>query len=75
MNSYLARHEVDKQGKGWSQGSDGYPSAGRVAWAAWGGDAAKAWVGKILRSVEKSVDAIAADPIQMDLDMAHGWVS
>lgn len=73
MNSYLARHEVDKQGKGWSQGSDGYPSAGRVAWAAWGGDAAKSWVGKILRSVEKSVDAIAADPMQMDLDLALGW--
>jgi len=73
MNSYLARHEVDKQGKGWSQGSDGYPSAGRVAWAAWGGDAAKAWVGKILRSVEKSVDAIAVDPAQMDLDLALGW--
>lgn len=73
MNSYLARHEVDKQGKGWAQGSDGYPSAGRVAWAAWGGDAAKAWVGKILRSVEKSVDAIAADPTQMDLDLALGW--
>ena len=73
MNSYLARHEVDKQGKGWSQGSDGYPSAGRVAWAAWGGDAAKSWVGKILRSVEKSVDAIATDPAQMDLDLALGW--
>jgi len=73
MNSFLARHEVDKQGKGWSQGSDGYPSAGRVSWAAWGGDAGKAWAGKILRSVEKSVDAIASDPMQMDLDMALGW--
>lgn len=73
MNSFLARHEVDKQGKGWAQGSEGYPSAGRVSWAAWGGDAGKAWAGKILRSVEKSVDAIASDPMQMDLDMALGW--
>ena len=27
MVSYFARHEVDKQGKGWSPGEDGYPSA------------------------------------------------
>ena len=73
MNSFLARHEVDKQGKGFSQGSDGYPSAGRVSWAAWGGDAGKSWAAKILASVEKSVDAIASDPMQMDLDLATGW--
>jgi hypothetical protein len=73
MNSFLARHEVDKQGKGFSQGSDGYPSAGRVSWAAWGGDAGKSWAAKILASVEKSVDAIASDPMQMDLDLASGW--
>lgn len=51
MASYLARHEVDKKGKGWSPGEPGYPSPGRVAWAAWGGDAAKSWTAKILRSV------------------------
>ena len=33
MNSYFARHEVDKQGEGFSQGEEGYPSAGRIAWA------------------------------------------
>ena len=43
MRSYFARHEVDKQGKGWSPGDDGYPSAGRIAWALWGGDAGRAW--------------------------------
>jgi len=48
MKSYLARHGVDKQGEGWSKGSKGYPSPGRVAWAAWGGDAAKSWVNGIL---------------------------
>jgi hypothetical protein len=46
--SYLARHEVDKKGKGWSPGDEGYPSPGRVAWAAWGGDPAKAWTAKAL---------------------------
>ncbi len=43
MRSYFARHEVDRQGTGWSPGEDGYPSAGRIAWALWGGDAGRAW--------------------------------
>lgn len=43
MISYFARHEVDKQGEGWSQGEDGYPSAGRIAWALWGGDPGRSW--------------------------------
>lgn len=43
MVSYFARHEVDKQGQGWSEGEEGYPSAGRIAWALWGGDAGRAW--------------------------------
>ena len=43
MASYFARHEVDKQGQGWSPGEDGYPSAGRIAWALWGGDPGRAW--------------------------------
>ena len=38
MAAWFARHEVDKQGEGFSPGEDGYPSNGRVAWAAWGGD-------------------------------------
>lgn len=49
MHSFLARHEVDKQGQGFSPGEDGYPSGGRVAWAAWGGDPALSWVKSILR--------------------------
>jgi HK97 family phage major capsid protein/HK97 family phage prohead protease len=43
MAAWFARHEVDKQGQGFSQGEDGYPSPGRVAWAAWGGDAGQSW--------------------------------
>lgn len=54
MNSFLARHESDKAGKGFSQGEDGFPSGGRVAWDAWGGDPAKSWVNGIINSVEKS---------------------
>lgn len=52
MNSFFARHEVDKQGEGWSSSSDKYPSAGRVAWAAWGGDAGWSWAKSILNDSE-----------------------
>ena len=47
MKSYFARHEVDKKGKGFSSGEEGYPSPGRVAWDAWGGDAAASWSKKL----------------------------
>ena len=43
MAAWFARHEVDKQGQGFNPGDDGYPSNGRVAWAAWGGDAGQRW--------------------------------
>ena len=54
MKSYFARHEVDKQGEGWSPGEDGYPSAGRIAWALWGGDPGKSWANKIVSQNEDS---------------------
>ena len=43
MHSYFSRHEVDKQGQGFSPGEEGYPSAGRIAWALWGGDPGQSW--------------------------------
>ena len=43
MYSFFSRHEVDKQGKGFNKGEDGYPSNGRIAWALWGGDAGFSW--------------------------------
>jgi HK97 family phage prohead protease len=43
MVSYFARHEIDKEGQGWAPGQPGYPSAGRIAWALWGGDPGRTW--------------------------------
>lgn len=43
MASYFARHEVDKDGAGFDAGSDGFPSAGRIAWDLWGGDPGAGW--------------------------------
>ena len=52
MKAYFDRHEIDKQGKGWSPGEDGYPSNGRIAWALWGGDAGWTWAKNIIERNE-----------------------
>lgn len=52
MRAFLARHEVDKQGEGFKPGQTGFPSAGRIAWALWGGDAGVSWSNKVMRQVE-----------------------
>ena len=58
MYSFFARHEIDKQAEGFKRGEDGYPSAGRIAWALWGGDAGQKWAtGKrdlIKQEIEKA---------------------
>ena len=60
MYSFFSRHEVDKQAEGFDRGEDGFPSAGRIAWALWGGDAgfafAKTKRDQIMREREKSFD-------------------
>ena len=47
MRSYFARHEVDKQATGFKSGEEGFPTPGRVAWDAWGGDAGKSWANSV----------------------------
>ena len=50
MRSFFARHEIDKKGRGFTPDEDGYPSAGRIAWALWGGDPGKTWADRIVES-------------------------
>jgi hypothetical protein len=47
MKSYFARHEVDRKANGFFAGEKNFPTPGRVAWDAWGGDAGKSWVNGI----------------------------
>ena len=47
MKAYFARHADDKRADGFKRGTEGFPSPGRVAWDAWGGDAGERWVGGI----------------------------
>jgi len=52
MAAWFARHEVDKQAEGFRPGEDGYPSPGRVAWAAWGGDPGQRWASERADSIK-----------------------
>jgi len=55
MKSFFSRHEVDKRAVGFSRGEKGFPSAGRVAWDAWGGDAGFAWAEAMVERYENEV--------------------
>ena len=56
MYSFFARHEVDKQAEGFSPGEEGYPSAGRIAWALWGGDSGFSWSKRIVKRLDSLDD-------------------
>ena len=55
MSAWFARHEVDKKAEGFNSGEDGYPSPGRVAWAAWGGDAGKSWADALVERMDRAM--------------------
>ena len=54
MASYFARHEIDSQATGWNLGEEGFPTPGRVAWDAWGGDPGRTWAESIVGGLEKN---------------------
>jgi HK97 family phage major capsid protein len=62
MYSFFARHEVDKQADGFNSGEEGFPSAGRIAWGLWGGDAGQTWSKRIVDRVN-SIDDRSYDII------------
>ena len=43
MAAYFRRHTPDRAATGFEDGEEGFPSAGRVAWDAWGGDPGRDW--------------------------------
>jgi hypothetical protein len=51
MQSYFARHEVDKKGSTWDDQGKGWQ-----AWHGWGGDAGRAWANRIIRSEQALAD-------------------
>jgi HK97 family phage major capsid protein/HK97 family phage prohead protease len=75
MHSFFSRHEVDKQAEGFSAGEEGYPSKGRVAWAAWGGDAGQTWARAKDAALdridegERGIEMSEIEPIENKVDM------
>lgn len=70
MVSYFSRHEVDKQGQGFSPNEEGYPSAGRIAWALWGGDAGKSWA----EEKSKQIDTESESKMHIEITNKIGKV-
>lgn len=48
MANYFGRHASDRDATGFRAGEDGFPTPGRVAWDAWGGDPGRTWANRIL---------------------------
>jgi len=72
MYSFFARHEVDKKAEGFNSGEEGFPSAGRIAWGLWGGDAGQTWSKRIvdrINSIDDRSYDIINDIAEEDSDM------
>ena len=63
MFSFFSRPEVDKQAEGFRRGEDGFPTAGRVAWGLWGGDAGFSWSRRKTKELdaEKAINELIED--------------
>jgi HK97 family phage major capsid protein/HK97 family phage prohead protease len=74
MSAWFARHEVDKKAQGFRPGEDGYPSPGRVAWAAWGGDPGKSWSDNLVSQMDQTDRSTDTEPMERELtaDMSAG---
>ena len=55
MANYFGRHASDRDAEGFNSGEEGYPTPGRVAWDAWGGDPGRTWSTGII-DAERSDD-------------------
>jgi hypothetical protein len=71
MHSFFSRHEVNKQAEGFSPGEPGFPSAGRIAWALWGGDAGQTWAADKVKGIAAREAAAKIERMTLERD-AHG---
>jgi hypothetical protein len=66
MKAYFDRHEIDKQGEGWSPSQDGFPSNGRIAWALWGGDSGYSWSKKLVRQMNAADESARSNAMNIE---------
>ncbi len=57
MVAYFERHAIDLEAPAAQPGHPDYPSAGRIAWLLWGGDAGRAWARKLVRQQQRLEEA------------------
>ena len=65
MRSYFARHAVDAEAEGFNSVEEGFPSAGRIAWELWGGNAGESWA----KRITKKLDSIDEEKKGKSMDM------
>ena len=68
MFAFHSRHQVDKDAEGYKVGEKGYPSAGRIAIALWGGDAGFSWSEKKRNQLEKEEEERVTKKIKTALE-------
>jgi hypothetical protein len=55
MVSFFSRHEKSvKQGKGFKSGTEGYPSAGKIAWLLWSGEGGFTWAERKMDEIKRA---------------------
>lgn len=59
MHGFFSRNAGYPDMPGFAPGDDGYPSAARVAWGLWGGDAGRSWAATLMRRMEDDTSAVA----------------
>lgn len=61
MASYFARHAPDRNAEGFFSGENGFPTPGRVAWSAWGGDPGRTWADETIARLDDEGDRTGDD--------------
>ena len=71
MISFFARQEASVKGaEGFNSDEDGFPTAGRVAWDAWGGDAGQSWV----NGLSDDTRGVVVSAGKLDVRQMEGYV-
>jgi hypothetical protein len=71
MANYFSRHAVDKKAEGFNDGEKGFPSAGRIAWDLWGGDAGAAWAKRKVAELDSASDDLRDEATLLVASMAE----
>lgn len=59
MRAYFSRHVSDRLAEGFESGEAGFPSAGRIAWDLWGGNAGRDWADRKVAEFDRVREAAA----------------